>query len=50
MPEFFTTRNWAPKDVAVGDNYSVQHYGVADYTDYRVNQRVTFVDLAGSDN
>jgi taurine dioxygenase len=44
MPEFYATHNWAPNDVAVWDNFSVQHYGLADYTEYRVNQRVTFVE------
>jgi len=43
MPEFCVSHNWAPNDVAVWDNFSVQHYGLADYTEYRVNQRVTFV-------
>jgi len=42
MPEFYATHNWAANDVAVWDNFQVQHYGVGDYTDYRVNQRVTF--------
>ncbi|MBA4025332.1 MAG: taurine catabolism dioxygenase TauD [Gordonia sp.] len=44
MPEFYLTHNWAPNDVVVWDNFSMQHYGLADYTDFRVNQRVTFVD------
>ena len=44
MPEFYVTHNWAPNDVAVWDNLAVQHYGLADYTEHRVNQRVTFVD------
>ncbi|MET0995147.1 MAG: TauD/TfdA family dioxygenase [Mycobacterium sp.] len=43
MPEFYVTHNWKPNDVAVWDNFSMQHYGVADYSDFRVNQRVTFV-------
>lgn len=44
MPEFYVTHNWAVNDVAVWDNFSMQHYGVADYADFRVNQRVTFVN------
>jgi taurine dioxygenase len=44
LPEFYITHNWQPNDVAVWDNFSVQHYGIADYQEYRVNQRVTFVD------
>jgi taurine dioxygenase len=43
MPEFYVTHNWAPNDVAVWDNFAMQHYGVADYTQHRTNQRVTFV-------
>lgn len=45
MPEFYVTHNWSPNDVAVWDNLAVQHYGLADYTDHRINQRVTFVDF-----
>ena len=44
MPEFYVTHNWAANDVAVWDNYSMQHYGVADYAEFRVNQRVTFAE------
>jgi len=43
MPEFYVTHNWSPNDVAVWDNFTMQHYGLADYTEHRVNQRVTFV-------
>ena len=43
MPEFYTTHNWARNDIAVWDNFQVQHYGLADYTEFRVNQRVTFL-------
>ena len=43
MPEFYTTHNWAQNDIAVWDNFQVQHYGLADYTEFRVNQRVTFL-------
>jgi taurine dioxygenase len=46
MPEFYATHNWAPNDIAVWDNFAVQHYGVADYSEFRVNQRVTFLDFA----
>jgi taurine dioxygenase len=45
LPEFYATHQWSRNDVAVWDNFSVQHYGVADYTQHRVNQRVTFVDF-----
>jgi taurine dioxygenase len=43
MPEFCMTHNWAPNDVAIWDNYAVQHYALADYVQQRVAQRVTFV-------
>jgi taurine dioxygenase len=43
MPEFYLTHHWQANDVAVWDNFSMQHYGLADYTENRVNQRVTFV-------
>ncbi|MET0372952.1 MAG: TauD/TfdA family dioxygenase [Rhizorhabdus sp.] len=42
MPEFFISHHWTENDVAVWDNFSMQHYGLADYAEYRVNQRVTF--------
>jgi alpha-ketoglutarate-dependent taurine dioxygenase len=45
LPEFYVTHNWSQNDVAVWDNFQVQHYGVADYAEYRVNQRVTFRDF-----
>ena len=43
MPEFYLTHQWQENDIAVWDNYSMQHYGLADYTEERVNQRVTFI-------
>lgn len=42
MPEFYTSHHWSPNDVAVWDNFSMQHYAIADFTETRVNQRVTF--------
>ncbi len=42
LPEFYVTHKWGRNDVAVWDNFKMQHYGVADYTEHRVNQRVTF--------
>jgi hypothetical protein len=44
IPEFYVSHHWSPNDVAVWDNFAVQHYALADYTEFRVNQRVTFVD------
>lgn len=43
MPEFYLSYQWQENDVAVWDNYTMQHYGLADYSAERVNQRVTFV-------
>jgi taurine dioxygenase len=45
LPEFYATHSWAPNDIAVWDNFQVQHYGIADYSEFRVNQRVTFTDF-----
>ena len=42
IPEFYVTHHWKANDVAVWDNFQVQHYGLADYKTHRVNQRVTF--------
>jgi len=42
MPEFYVYHHWQENDVAVWDNYAMQHYALADYTANRVNQRVTF--------
>jgi len=42
QPEFQVVHKWEPNDVAVWDNYSTQHYALADYWPARrVNQRVT---------
>jgi alpha-ketoglutarate-dependent taurine dioxygenase len=43
-PEFFMRWRWAPNDLAVWDNRSVQHFAVPDYKGERVMQRVV---LAG---
>jgi len=43
MPEFYVTHQWAPNDIAIWDNYAMQHYGLADYVQQRVAQRVTFI-------
>jgi taurine dioxygenase len=42
MPEFYVTHNWAPNDVAIWDNYAMQHYALADYAQPRLARRVTF--------
>lgn len=42
MPEFCIAHHWSTNDVAVWDNFAMQHYALADYTQTRVNQRVTF--------
>lgn len=42
MPEFCLYHQWQENDVAVWDNYTMQHYALADYLAHRVNQRVTF--------
>jgi len=42
MPEFCLYHHWQENDVAVWDNYTMQHYALADYLAHRVNQRVTF--------
>ncbi|MDB5445712.1 MAG: tauD 3 [Phenylobacterium sp.] len=42
MPEFYVYHHWQENDVAVWDNFTMQHYALADYTANRVNQRVTF--------
>lgn len=42
MPEFYLTHHWQENDVAVWDNYTMQHYALADYQAERINQRVTF--------
>jgi taurine dioxygenase len=47
MPEFYVTHNWAPNDIAIWDNYAMQHYGLADYVQQRVAQRVTFIGASG---
>jgi taurine dioxygenase len=44
MPEFYVSHKWLPNDVAVWDNFAMQHYGLADNAEYRVNQRVTFIE------
>lgn len=41
MPEFHISHHWEENDVAVWDNYAMQHYALADYQATRVNQRVT---------
>jgi taurine dioxygenase len=43
-PDFCMRWNWAPNDLALWDNRSVQHYAVPDYDGERVMQRVV---LAG---
>jgi taurine dioxygenase len=43
-PEFFMRWRWAPNDLALWDNRSVQHFAVPDYKGERVMQRVV---LAG---
>lgn len=43
-PDFMMRWRWAPNDVALWDNRSVQHYAVPDYDSERVMQRVV---LAG---
>ncbi len=43
MPEFFLYHHWKANDVAVWDNLSMQHYALADYQAFRLNQRVTFM-------
>ncbi len=40
-PEFQCRFQWRPNSIAFWDNRWVQHYGVADYTERRVMQRVT---------
>lgn len=40
-PEFQCRFHWEPNSIAFWDNRWVQHYGVADYTERRVMQRVT---------
>jgi taurine dioxygenase len=47
MPEFYVSHHWSQNDVAVWDNFTVQHYALADFTQTRVNQRVTFSARAG---
>jgi taurine dioxygenase len=42
MPEFCVSHHWQENDVAIWDNYAMQHYALADYAARRVNQRVTF--------
>ena len=42
MPEFYVTHNWAANDIAIWDNYAMQHYALADYVQPRVVRRVTF--------
>lgn len=42
MPEFCLTHHWQENDIAVWDNFAMQHYALADYSAFRVNQRVTF--------
>jgi alpha-ketoglutarate-dependent taurine dioxygenase len=43
-PDFSVRWRWTPKDVAIWDNRSVQHYAVPDYDSDRVMQRLV---LAG---
>jgi taurine dioxygenase len=40
-PEFQCRFHWQPDSIAFWDNRWVQHYGVADYSERRVMQRVT---------
>jgi taurine dioxygenase len=40
-PEFQCRFHWENNSIAFWDNRWVQHYGVADYTERRVMQRVT---------
>ncbi|HEY2301395.1 MAG TPA: TauD/TfdA family dioxygenase [Acidimicrobiales bacterium] len=40
-PEFQCRFHWEPNSIAFWDNRWVQHYGVADYTERRIMQRVT---------
>jgi taurine dioxygenase len=42
MPEFYVSHHWNENNAAVWDNFSMQQYAVADFTEMRVNQRVTF--------
>ena len=42
IPEFHLVHHWQKNDIAVWDNFSMQHYALGDYTAYRVNQRVEF--------
>lgn len=42
IPEFHVVHHWQKNDVAVWDNFSMQHYALADYEAFRVNQRVEF--------
>ncbi len=46
MPEFFLYHHWKQNDIAVWDNLSMQHYALADYQAFRLNQRVTFTAAA----
>jgi alpha-ketoglutarate-dependent taurine dioxygenase len=39
-PDFQMRWHWAPGDLALWDNRSVQHYAVGDYEDDRLTQRV----------
>ena len=40
-PEFQVRFHWEQGSMAFWDNRSVQHYGVADYTERRIMRRVT---------
>lgn len=42
VPEFQLVHHWQKNDVAVWDNFSMQHYALGDYKVHRVNQRVEF--------
>lgn len=43
MPEFNLQHHWQKNDVAMWDNFTMQHYALGDYLSHRVNQRVTFL-------
>jgi len=41
LPEFQLHHHWQKNDIAVWNNYAMQHYALGDYSSYRVNHRVT---------